>query len=212
MSVINGTFNQIVKASGKFGGTLVVFEGHPQLMVGGFNFDLADLPEPGVVLPCGTPVYCDEQARTITPVITAKVKSVDATNKQITFEDNGFGSVPFKAGDTIAIFTDFSTAATATATVSAVDGNIVTLESNLAGSAVGQVLVQVDATSSKPKATPNALTPYDIVRDKDAIAVDGDGMIGNDRPILERRMPPVNDAVKEALKDAGCNFYWSNRK
>ena len=212
MSVINGTFNQIVKASGKIGGTLVVFEGHPQLMVGGFNFNLADLPEPGVVLPCGTPVYCDEQARSITPVITAKVKSIDSTNKKITFEDNGFGAVPFKAGDKLAIFTNFSTAAETTAVVTAVDGNVVTLAANLTGGAAGQILVQVDATTSKPKATPNALTPYDIVRDENAIAVDGDGMIGNDRPILERRMPPVNDAVKQALKAAGCNFYWSNRK
>ena len=209
---INGTFNQIVNGSGKFGGTLVVFEGHPQLMVGGFNFNLADLPEPGVVLPCGTPVYCDEAARTITPVITAKVKTIDTTNKKITFEDNGFGAVPFKVGDILATFTDFSTAATNTCTVTAVDGNVVTLAANLTGGAVGQVLVQVDATSSKPKATPNALTPYDIVRDADAVSVDGDGMIGNDRPILERRMPPVSDAIKTALKNAGCNFYWSNRK
>ena len=63
----DGTYNQIIKKAGtKFGGALVVFEGHPQLLVGGFNFNLNDLPAPGVVMPCGTPVYCDEAERTIT--------------------------------------------------------------------------------------------------------------------------------------------------
>ena len=92
--MIKGTFNQIVKASAKFGGVLVVFEGKPELLVGGFNFNLNDLPAPGDVLPCGTPVNCDESTRVITPIITGKVNSVDST--KVVIADLGFGQTAFK--------------------------------------------------------------------------------------------------------------------
>lgn len=209
--MIQGTFNQVVKASGQFGGTLVVFEGKPELLVGGFNFNLEDLPAPGVVLPCGTPVNCDEAARTITPVITAKVESVSST--KVVVADNGFGRAAFPVGATVAeLPADLSTAATNYATVSAVDGNEITLSAAITGLAADDVLVVVDATTKKVKAVPNALLPYDVVRDANAISVDGDGMWSNDRPILERRMPAVNTAIKTALVNAGCQFKWSNRK
>lgn len=209
--MIQGTFNQVVKASGQFGGTLVVFEGKPELLVGGFNFNLEDLPAPGVVLPCGTPVNCDEAARTITPVITAKVESVSST--KVVVADNGFGRAAFPVGATVAeLPADLSTAATNYATVSAVDGNEITLSAAITGLAADDVLVVVDATTKKVKAVPNALLPYDVVRDANAISVDGDGMWSNDRPILERRMPAVNAAIKTALVNAGCQFKWSNRK
>lgn len=209
--MIQGTFNQIVKASGKFGGALVVFEGKPELLVGGFNFDLNDLPAPGVVLPCGTPVNCDEATRKITPVITAKVLTVSTT--KITVADNGFGQAPFAVGATVAeLPANLATAAENYATVVSVEGNEITLSAAITGLAANDVLVVVDATSKKVKAVPNALTPYDVVRDANAISVDGDGMWKNDRPILERRMPAVNDAIKTALANAGCQFKWSNRK
>lgn len=213
MAIVNGTFNQIVKASSKFGGTKVVFEGKPELLVGGFNFDLDDLPEAGEVLPCGTPVCCDEEDRTIVPVITSKISALDTTDKTITVEDNGFGQTPFKVGDTVGIIPSTLTdAATAYATVTAKDGNVLTLSANLTDAAVGTVVAQLSSESKKLKAVPNALLPYDVVRDANAISVDGDGMWANDRPILERRMPAVSDAIKTALKDAGCVFKWSDRK
>lgn len=208
MAVINGTFNQVVKASKDFGGSKVVFEGHPSLLVGGFFFTLTDLPAPGEVLPCGTPVNCDEANRTITPVITAKVSSVSSTT--VNLVSNGGA---FKVGDTVAEFpANLATAAENYATISAIEGNKLTLSAAITGLAANDVLVVVDATSKKVKAVPNALLPYDVVRDENAISVDGDGMWANDRPILERRMPPVNDAIKAALVAAGCQFKWSNRK
>lgn len=214
MSVINGTFNQVVKGSRQFGGTLVVFEGKPELLVGGFNFNLNDLPAPGDVLPCGTPVYCDESARTITPLITAKVASVDASDSKIvTIADNGFGQTAIKVGDVVGILPDnLSSAATYYATVNKKEGNVITLSGAITGLAADAKLAIVDGTSHKVKAIPNALLPYDVVRDADAISVDGDGAWKNDRPVLERRMPPVNDAIKTALANAGCQFKWSDRK
>lgn len=209
--MIKGTFNQIVKASGKFGGALVVFEGKPELLVGGFDFNLNDLPAPGDVLPCGTPVYCDESARTIVPVITGKVESIAGT--AVTIADHGFGNVAFKVGSTVAILgSDLSQAATKYATIASKDGNVITLSAAIEGLAANAILVEVDADSKKIKAIPNALTPYDIVRDANAISVDGDGAYKNDRPVLERRMPAINDAIKAALVAAGCQFKWSDRK
>ncbi len=206
-----GTFNQTVKASTNFGGALVVFEGHPELLIGGFNFNLDNLPAAGEVLPCGTPVYCDESARTITPVITAKVLAISGTT--VTIEDHGFGSVPFKVGATVAeLPADLSSAAENYATIASKEGNVLTLSAAVTGLAVGDVLAEVDATSKKVKAVPNALLPYDVVRDPYAISVDGDGMIGNDRPVLERRMPAINDAIKAAIQANGHKITFSNRK
>lgn len=211
MSVTTGTFNQIIKATKTFGGTKVVFEGHPSLLVGGFNFNLNDLPAAGDVLPCGTPVNCNETTRVITPVITAKVKAVSGT--KVTLEDNGFGQTAFKVGATVGeLPADLSSAATYYATITSIDGNVLTLSGSISGLAANDVLAELDATSKKVKAVPNALLPYDVVRDANAVSVDGDGMYANDRPILERRMPAVNAAIKTALANAGCNFKWSDRK
>lgn len=218
--MIQGTFNQIVKASASFGGSLVVFEGHPQLLVGGFKFDLADLPEAGQVLPCGTPVYCDETNRTIVPIITAKVESVDSDDAtKVTLVGNGFNGPALKVGSVVAVLnatitTQYSSGSYAT--VTAIDGNEITLSAELSGLAANDILVDVavNSTTSKAaiKATPNALLPYDVVRDANAISVDGDGMIGNDRPVLLRRMPPVNDGIIAAIQANGHKITFSNRK
>lgn len=212
MIQFTGTFNQVIKGSGKkFGGALVVFEGHPQLLVGGFNYDLNDLPPAGVVLPCGTPVYCDEANRTITPIITAKVKSVGGST--ITLEDTGLGVPPIKVGDVVAeLPSDLTTAASYFSTVTDVTGSVITVNSAITGVVAGDIIAVVDSTTKKVKAIPNAITPYDVVRDADAISVDGDGMIGNDRPLLERRMPPYNDALKAAVQANGHKLTFSNRK
>lgn len=209
--MIKGTFNQIVKASGKFGGALVVFEGKPELLVGGFNYNLEDLPDAGDVLPCGTPVNCNEETRVITPIITGKVESINGT--AVTLKDLGFGQTAFKVGSTVAILPeDLDQAASKYATIASKDGNVITLSAAIEGLAADAILVEVDATSKKIKAIPNALTPYDIVKAPDAISVDGDGMYKNDRPVLERRMPAINQAIKDALLFYGCQFKWSNRK
>lgn len=210
MAIINGTFNQVVKASKNIGGSLVVFEGHPQLLVGGFDFNLNDLPAAGEVLPCGTPVYCDEANRTITPVITGEVVAVDGTT--VTIKDIGFGETPFIVGSTVAELSTLTDAATNYATIASKDGCVLTLSGSVTGLAVGDILVEVDATTKKVKAIPNALLPYDVVRDASAISVDGDGMIGNDRPVLERRMPAINDAIKTAVQANGHNITFSDRK
>lgn len=204
-------YDQTVKASGKMGGTLVVFEGHPSLLVGGFDFDMADLPSSDDVLPCGTYLNCDESTRKAVPVITGKVLAIDGTS--VTVEDLGFGRSAFKVGATVAkLGSNLATAAENYATVASKDGNVLTLSAAVTGLAVGDILVEVDATSKKVKAIPNAILPYDRWYDPAATEVKADGMWANDMPILERRMPAANDAIKAALVAAGCQFKWSNRK
>lgn len=209
-------YDQVLKASGKFGGTKVVFEGKPELLIGGFDFDLADLPGAGVVLPCGTPVYCDEANRTITPLITLGVEAVNGT--EVTLVNNGFNGPAVKVGNAVAIINDTLTneyASGAYATVTAIDGHKITLSAALTGLAANSVLVVVKVAESGKaavKAVPNALLPYDKVYDAAATIVHGDGMWKNDRPVLVRRMPPITFAIKTALAIAGCQFKYSDRK
>ena len=105
-----------------------------------------------------------------------------------------------------------SVAAANVATIASKEGNVLTLSAAVTGLAVGDILVEVDADSKKVKAIPNALLPYDIRRGENEISRTGDGMYKNDRPILERRMPAINDAIKAALVAAGCNFKYSDLK
>ena len=209
-------YDQVLKASGKFGGTKVVFEGKPELLIGGFDFDLADLPGAGVVLPCGTPVHCDEANRTITPLITLGVEAVNGT--EVTLVNNGFNGPAVKVGDAVAIINNTLTneyAAGAYATVTAINGHKITLSAAITGLAANSVLVVVKVAESGKaavKAVPNALLPYDKVYDAAATIVHGDGMWKNDRPVLVRRMPPITDAIKAALANAGCQFKYSDRK
>lgn len=220
-------YDQVLKASGSMGGALVVFEGHPQLLVGGFDFDLADLPGAGVVLPCGTPVNCDEASRKITPLITLKVKAVDGTDaKKVELVSNGFNGPAVKVGDNVAIInntldheyvnTTGDSASTTFAKVVSVDGFNIELEAALTGLAANDILVVVkkneDTGKAAIKAVPNALLPYDKVYDAAATIVHGDGMIGNDMPVLERRMPPITDAIKAAVQANGHKITFSNRK
>ena len=57
--------DQLIEFSNKVGGARNVYEGHVSLLVGGFLFDKSELPTDGNVLPAGTPIYADEESRTI---------------------------------------------------------------------------------------------------------------------------------------------------
>lgn len=216
----NGTFNQGVEFSGKIGGVRRVFEGQVKLLVGGFKYNLADLPSAGNVLPAGTPVQVDEQARTIKPLIAFEVVGIDSADakkiKVATYNEGARG----KVGMTLGICPASLSSAVASgkyATVSAFAMNEgyadVELSDALTGLAVGDVIVELGASDKKVKAVPNALTPYDICLDADATSCDGDAAWASyDFPVLERRMPVLNPVIKKALADAGCFFRFSNRK
>ena len=213
----NGTINNYVKFSKKIGGVRKAYEGHdlPWMYYGGFKVPSLDvLPASGNVLPAFTPVKVDEEARTIVPMYAFSVKAVDSTKKTITVNKDVEGTRAKVGMKLMALGNSLATAAQTVATISAIDSSasdvdVLTVD-NVVGSA-GAVIVEA-GSDSKIKVIPNGLTPYDTCVDEDAYALDGDAVWGANAPILERRIVPIPDLVKKALKDADCVFKFSNRK
>lgn len=199
-----GTFNQNIKFSGKVGGYRRIFEGHTPLLVGGFNWDLNDLPAHGNVLPAGTPVLVDEEKRTIKPLYGFKVIE-QATSSTTLKVEKIFAGTRAKVGMTIS-----------GQKVSAIDSSnesfdVLTMAAAVTAEKNSVVYGTMDAVDITAKV--NGLTPYDICLDPNAVSADGDvawNMM--DAPVLERRMPPITDEVKKALITNGCFFRFSNRK
>jgi len=213
----NGTINNYTKFSKKIGGVRKAYEGHnlPWMYYGGFKFPSLDvLPASGNVLPAFTPVKVDEVARTIEPLYAFKIKAVDSNEKTITVEKDVEGTRAKVGMKLIVPPGNIATAAQSAATVTAVDSSandvdVLTVDATVG--TVGAILIEA-GNDNKAKVVPNGLTPYDVCVDEDAYALDGDAVWGADAPILERRIVPIPDAVKAALKSADCVFKFSNRK
>ena len=222
-----GTINNYIKFSKNFGGVRKCYEGKPTIAVGGFMCDPTLMPAYPNVMAAGTLVYADEQARTIVPLYTFKVKSVDSTNSKITIEKYETGTIAKVGMKLIAVGDDLTQSATNVYTVSAIDSSaddvdVLTVDA-VTGVTEGAVLAECvttttgegqDAvTTNLVKVIPNGLTYCDNVFDPDAYAIDID-YIWNcmEKPVLERRMPPLTASLKKALRDNECYFRFSNRK
>lgn len=211
-----GTLNNYVKFSKNFGGVRKCYEGKPTIAVGGFMCQPELMPLKGAVMAAGTLVYADEQARTIVPLYTFKVKEVDATAKTITVEKYETGSIAKVGMKLLVVGDDLTTAATKVATISAIDTtasdvDVLTVD-DVTGVTANAVLAE-SGSDNKVKVVPNGLTYCDNVLDDDAYAIDID-YIWNcmEKPVLERRMPPLTASLKKALRDNECYFRFSNRK
>ena len=222
-----GTINNYIKFSKNFGGVRKCYEGKPTIAVGGFMCDPTLMPAYPNVMAAGTLVYADEQARTIVPLYTFKVKSVDSINSKITIEKYETGTIAKVGMKLIAVGDDLTKSATNVYTVSAIDSSaddvdVLTVDA-VTGVTEGAVLAECvttttgegnDAvTTNLVKVIPNGLTYCDNVLDPDAYAIDID-YIWNciEKPVLERRMPPLTQSLKKALRDNECYFRFSNRK
>ena len=222
-----GTINNYIKFSKNFGGVRKCYEGKPTIAVGGFMCDPTLMPAYPNVMAAGTLVYADEQARTIVPLYTFKVKSVDSTNSKITIEKYETGTIAKVGMKMIVVGDDLTQSATNVYTVSAIDSSdsdvdVLTVDA-VTGVTEGAVLAECvttttgegnDAvTTNLVKVIPNGLTYCDNVLDPDAYAIDID-YIWNcmEKPVLERRMPPLTASLKKALRDNECYFRFSNRK
>lgn len=222
-----GTINNYIKFSKNFGGVRKCYEGKPAIAVGGFQCETSLMPINGAVMAAGTLVYADEQARTIVPLYTFKVKSVDSANSKITIEKYETGTTAKVGMKLIVVGDDLTQSATNVYTVSAidssaVDADVLTVDA-VTGVTEGAVLAEcvttttgegADAvTTNLVKVIPNGLTYCDNVLDPDAYAIDID-YIWNcmEKPVLERRMPPLTASLKKALRDNECYFRFSNRK
>lgn len=213
-----GTINNYIKFSKNFGGVRKCYEGKPTIAVGGFMCDPKLMPLNGAVMAAGTLIYADEQARTIVPLYTFKVMEVDTANKTIKVEKYETGTIA-KVGMVLGVVgTDLSAAVTNVATVASIDSSnadfdLLTVDA-VTGIAKDNVLAEFDSDTKKMAvAAPNGLTYCDNVLDPDAYAIDID-YIWNcmEKPVLERRMPPLTESLKKALRDNECYFRFSNRK
>lgn len=212
-----GTFNNLTRWSKEWGGTRRCFESQPTILPGGFKFKLADLPAKGNVLPAGTPVFCDENARTIAPLYLFQVVSVDAENKKVSVAKDMEGTRAKVGMSLIVLGNDLSVAASTSWKVTEIDStdsevDVLTLDAATTGIDTKSVLAE-SGSDSKVKVVPNAITPYDTCVDEDSFDCDGDGAWAiYNTPILERRIPVMPAVIKEALVKAGCVFRFSNRK
>lgn len=213
-----GTINNYVKWSKNWGGVRKCYEAKPTLLVGGFDCKIADMPLYPNAMAAGTLVFADETAgvRSIVPLFTFKVTAVDSEHSTITVEKFETGSIAKSGMKLIVVGSDLATAAAKVATIasidaSALDVDVITVDS-VEGISVGDVLAEAGA-DKKVKVVPNALTYCDNVLDPDAYAIDVDAVWNCiDKPVLERRMPPLTASLKKALADNGCFFRFSNRK
>lgn len=218
-----GTINNYVKFSKNFGGVRKCYEGKPIIAVGGFKCDTTLMPEAGNAMAAGTLVFADEQARTIVPLYTFKVLEVSTTNKTVKVEKFETGSIAKVGMKLLVVGDDLTQAVSNIATVTAVDStasdyDILTMDAVVANSnpfiAEGDVLAEAKSSEvKKVKVIPNGLTYCDNVLDTDAYAIDID-YVWNcmEKPVLERRMPPLTASLKKALRDNECYFRFSNRK
>lgn len=218
-----GTINNYVKWSKNWGGVRKCYEGKPAVAVGGFSINLANMPTVGNAMPAGTPVYADEQARTVVPLYTFKVLEVDTTNVTIKVAKFETGTTAKVGMVLVVVGNDLTQAASNVSTVTAIDSSnadydILTVDavadSGTAFVAADDVLAEAQSSSvKKVKVVPNGLTYCDNALDGDAYAMDID-YIWNcmEKPVLERRMPPLTASLKKALRDNECYFRFSNRK
>ena len=216
-----GTINNYIKFSKNFGGVRKCYEGKPTIAVGGFMCEPELMPAYPNVMAAGTLVYADEQARTIVPLYTFKVKSVDASANTITVEKFETGTIAKVGMKLIVVGDDLTQAADNVATVTAIDSSasdvdVLTVDNVAADSTPfvveGDVLAEAKSgTDKKVKIIPNGLTYCDNRLDPDAYAIDIDPVYFCIRPVLERRMPPLTESLKKALRDNGCYFNFSPR-
>lgn len=210
--------DQIMEFSDKVGGARNVYEGHPLLLIGGFMFDKKELPNYPYVLPAGTPILVDEQARSIKIHYAFEVYEAITSGKVVKVT-KGFEGSRIKEGMTLMSAPDTIDGTGQGYTVASVDVSnndydSVTLNASPGSLSKGAILVEsTDATASaKIKVIPNSLTDRDKRLAPDAKSINGDAVWACDRPILERRIPPIAPVIKQAMKDADCFFRWSNRK
>jgi hypothetical protein len=212
--MIKGTMNNYTKFSTKWGGVRKAYEGHeaPWMLTGGFKFPSLDvLPAKGNALPAFSPVYADEEARTIVPLYVFDVKAVEGTKVSVAKAEEGTRA---KVGMKLIVTPADLTSAGSPATVTAIDDSasdvdVLTLSTSIGS--VGGTLVEA-GDDNKIKVVPNTLTPYDCFLDDNAYAMDCEACWGATSPILERRIVALPAVIKAALKDAGCVFRFSPRK
>jgi hypothetical protein len=188
-------------------------------LTGGFEFELADLPDNGNVLPQGTPVNCDEETRKMKPSYTFAIfekSEASATTYKI---KKGLNGSLVKKGAALMVAPETVATKGTAVTVSDVDYtneayDVITVSATLGELAEGAILVEASTAGADAtvKVIPNALLDRDVRKHPNAKQVNADGVFNCEAPVLERRIPPIPDAFKKALVEGGCYVRFSKRK
>lgn len=213
-----GTINNYVHFSQSFGGVRKCYESKPNLLVGGFRIDLSLMPTYPNAMAAGTLAHANEsaEARSVVPLYTFKVLEVDTQNKTVKVEKYETGTIAKVGMKLLVVGEDLSVAADSVATIASIDSSASDydlLTVDVTDSIKKDDVLAEAGNDSKIKVIPNGLTYCDNVLDPDSTAMDID-VAWNciDKPVLERRMPPLTESLKKALRENGCFFRFSNRK
>ena len=215
---------QTTKWSKTYGGARKVLTGTIKgVTSGGYIVDLDTLPDlTNGCVPAGTPVKVDDALRTIsvhyafkTSAITAYAENATSFDVKLTKSFEGSRVVTgMKLGVVPTTVAGLSQAVTDVFTVTAVDRDdstvydLVTVSCSARSAtqiAAGTTLVELGLTGGSyyVKVLPNAFLFYDLAKDTNAVymgAVDAlfcqvDGVL------LERRVPPIADAVRSYMRE-----------
>lgn len=203
--------DEIKNGKKNIGGSRPIANGHNWLLrQSGFNIDVKYLPNDGYI-PAGTPLVCDEATMTAKPIKIAKVTAVSTTEVSIALQ-TPFLSAPFIVGESVmklgADLTSTGTSTTITKIENGTDATKITLTAELSGLAANDYIIL--AENDKPVGSPNAIAPYDIVKESpEAVCKFTPAAIGFAGEIFLRRIPAMPELIKVALANAGCNFHWS---
>lgn len=193
------------RKTASFTGTRPIFTGSPSIVPGGFNLD-KEKQNFAVddVIPAGTLAIRDEVARKVQVIKTAKVSDVDAENAKIlTLHVDEFYAPFFAVGDKVLKADAITGTFAAAPTITKVEekGNIyrITLDKEIAGIAVGDVLEEVVEGADKNAAergvaNSNTIKDVPVSEFETAIDVTADTM---QYALFERRVLPIPASQKD---------------
>jgi len=212
------TYNVMRKSSSKVGGAMNVYQKSLQILTGGFGVAIENLPPVGSVLSAGTPIFCNEGDDSRMATVHYAFKVMNVADAVIQVEKGGEGT-RVKAGmflmEAPATYTDTGVSKT----VLSVDTSNetydeITLDAAITGLAMGDIAVEADAASdtASVKVIPNALSVGDVYVDPKGYDFSIGGAYLGTGVVYQRRIAPLADSIKMALKDNECYFRFSQSK
>lgn len=225
---MNTSYNNMISGERTVGGARSIFSDTGIVTLpSGFKATLTDIPDiTEGYIPAGTPIQVDEASRAVKFFKTAKVSTATTpTTGDLTLDiekelDANYGRNPFKVGDIIMVLgADMSTAGLAVKITaidrSATTKDVLTLNDEIVADKGDYIVLanEESASAAVPAVVPNALTPYDVVKDPYGLAVYVEAAFAlYNGVVYERRIPMIPSQVKESLRANGCNFKFSQSK
>lgn len=179
-----------------YGGGRPVFVKPPELVLGGFELDLAYQNIPvGVIIPAGTLATVDESTRKVKLLKSARVTAISVSDpKIVTVEHDEYLSNLFAVGDLVHIIPAAGGDPLVEVTVAAVSAGVITLSAEIPDLEVGDTLTQIKNVSDEAAFigtfTAASIAPIKVVEGVNGIDVTKDAVM------FARRVLPVPAALK----------------